>query len=164
MIRPAQPGDHPAIVEALQRFWGGVIAVGHGVVYDASTLPALMSYQDDQLTGLLTYQLSAEGLEVVTIDAVERARGVGTALLEAAVETARAASARRLWLVTTNDNLDALRFYQRRGLRITAVAPGAVDRSRLLKPSIPLTGAYGIEIHDELTLEMIVSPREAGCG
>jgi ribosomal protein S18 acetylase RimI-like enzyme len=154
VIRPAGPADHPAIVEALQQFWGTVIAVGHGVSYDASTLPALLSVQDGRLDGLLTYHLSAEGLEVVTIDAVERRRGVGTALLEAAIETARAARAHRLWLVTTNDNLDALRFYQRRGLRITSVAPGAVDRSRLVKPSIPLVGAYGIEIHDELTLEL----------
>ena len=153
-VRPAQPSDHPTIVEALQQFWGTVIAVGHGVAYDASTLPALLSYQDDQLTGLLTYQITTEGLEVVTINAVERCRGAGTALLEAAAETGRAASAHRLWLVTTNDNLDALRFYQRRGMRIVSVSPGAVDRSRLIKPSIPLVGLYDIEIHDELTLEL----------
>lgn len=57
MIRPAQPSDHPAIVEALQRYWGGVTVVDHGVEYDASTLPGLLSYQDDQdgrPNGLLT--------------------------------------------------------------------------------------------------------------
>jgi hypothetical protein len=61
---------------------------------------------------------------------------------------------RRLWLITTNDNLAALRFYQRRGMRITGVSPSAVDAARELKPSIPLTGAYGIGLHDELTLEL----------
>lgn len=163
MIRPAIPADRPLIVEALQRLWGGVTVVAHGVTYDASTLPALLSYPDSEpdseLDGLLTYHLSKHGLEVVTIDAFVRGRGVGTALLQAAVETARAAltrsgSARRLWLITTNDNLDALRSYQRRGLRITSVSPGAADRARLIKPSIPLIGAYGIELHDELTLEL----------
>ena len=59
----------------------------------------------------------------------------------------------RLWLVTTNDNLDALRFYQRRGLRITAVAAGAVDEARKIKPGIPLLGDHGIAIRDEITLE-----------
>ncbi|WP_215909533.1 hypothetical protein [Streptacidiphilus fuscans] len=58
------------------------------------------------------------------------------------------------WLVTTNDNLDALRFYQRRGLRIVGVAPGAVDAARRFKPSIPVTGEYGIPLRDELTLEL----------
>lgn len=156
MIRPALPNDHAAVVEALQHFWGGVTVVGHGVEYDASTLPALMSIQDDRLDGLLTYQFSGNGLEVVTIDALERGRGVGTALLEAAVEVARAASVHRLWLVTTNDNIDAIRFYQRRGLRIISVSPGAVDRARAIKPTIPLVGAYGIEMHDELTLELVL--------
>ncbi len=60
---------------------------------------------------------------------------------------------RRIWLVTTNDNLRALRFYQRRGMRITAVDRGAVDRARAVKPEIPLVGADGIELHDELRLE-----------
>jgi GNAT superfamily N-acetyltransferase len=154
MIRPASASDHPAIVQALQDFWGGVIVAGHGVAHDASALPAIISVDDGHIDGLITYDISGSGFEVVTINSRTPRRGTGTALLEAAIETARAASARRLWLVTTNDNLDALRFYQRRGLRIASVSPGAVDRARLLKPSIPLVGAYGIEMHDELTLEL----------
>lgn len=65
-----------------------------------------------------------------------------------------AAGARRLWLVTTNDNLDALRFYQRRGMRIVAVARDALDATRVIKPQVPLIGAYGIPLRDELTLEL----------
>ncbi|MGH3646211.1 MAG: GNAT family N-acetyltransferase [Micromonosporaceae bacterium] len=87
-------------------------------------------------------------------DAVVRHSGVGSALLAAAVGLAREAGLTRIWLVTTNDNLDALRFCQRRGLRLIAVAPGAVDAARALKPEIPLTGAYGIPLRDELTLEL----------
>lgn len=75
-------------------------------------------------------------------------------LLASAAEVTKQAGMRRLWLVTTNDNLDALRFYQRRGLRIVDVAPGAVDAARAVKPSTPLTGEYGIPLRDELTLEL----------
>ena len=156
MIRHALPRDEPAIIEALQGYLHGVTVAGHDVVYDASTLPAIVSYQDGQINGVLTYQLTSDGLEVVTINVSDRRHGVGTTLIAAAVETARAAGAHRVWLITTNDNLDAIRFYQRRGMRITAVSPGAVDRARLLKPSIPVIGEYGIEMHDELTLEMPV--------
>ena len=60
----------------------------------------------------------------------------------------------RLWLITTNDNVDALRFYQRRGFRLVAIDRDAVERSRAtLKPGIPRTGLHGIPIRDELTLE-----------
>jgi N-acetylglutamate synthase-like GNAT family acetyltransferase len=153
-IRPATTADSSAISELLQQSWGGHIAVAHGVAYDATTLPAIVAEEDDRIVGLLTYNLQDQELEVVTIDAPAQHHGVGTALLEAATETARAAGARRLWLITTNDNLDALRFYQRRGLRIVDVRPGAVDESRKLKPTIPPTGAYGIPLHDELILEL----------
>jgi GNAT superfamily N-acetyltransferase len=80
-------------------------------------------------------------------------QGVGTLLVESVQEAARAAGCRRFFLITTNDNLNALRFYQRRGFRLAALRPGAVDASRQIKPSIPLTGEYGIAIHDELELE-----------
>jgi hypothetical protein len=59
-------------------------------------------------------------------------------------------------LITTNDNLDAIRFYQRRDMRIAAVAPGAADEARRIKPSIPEIGDYGIPIRDEITLEIIL--------
>ena len=59
-----------------------------------------------------------------------------------------------MWLITTNDNLNALRFYQGRGFRLVAVHPGAVEASRRLKPQIPELGSFGIPIRDELELEL----------
>ena len=80
--------------------------------------------------------------------------GTGSALVAALVEIARAAGCTRLWLVTTNDNVDALRFYQRRGFHLAQLRAGAVVESRALKPQIPEVGAHGIELRDELELEM----------
>lgn len=85
-----------------------------------------------------------------TIHAFEEGRGVGTALIGAVKEL----GARRLWLITTNDNVHAQRFYERQGFRLVAVDQGAVDRSRLAKPEIPLLGVGGVEIHDELEYEL----------
>ena len=65
--------------------------------------------------------------------------------------------ARRAWLITTNDNLDAIRFYQRRGFTIATVHAGAIEQSRTIKPSIPLVGSYGIPIRDEIEFEMLLS-------
>jgi ribosomal protein S18 acetylase RimI-like enzyme len=79
---------------------------------------------------------------------------VGTALLEAVERIAAERGCRRLWLLTTNDNVDALRFYQRRGFRLARLNPGAVDEARArLKPELPTVGDYGIPIRDELVLE-----------
>ncbi|MEU8816762.1 GNAT family N-acetyltransferase [Actinoplanes sp. NPDC048796] len=153
-VRPAGPSDRDLVTGLLTRSWGSPIVVAHGVRYDASTLPALIARRDGAPAGLITYHLDGDGLEIVTFDALTRHEGVGTALLDAAVATARDLGAGRVWLITTNDNLDALRFYQRRGLRLVAVSPGAADEARRLKPSIPLAGDYGIEIHDELVLAL----------
>lgn len=157
-VRPAGPEDREAIFDLLTGSWGGTRVVAHGVVYDAATLPALIAERGGGICGLLTYDESEQGFEVVTLDAVERRSGAGTALIEAAAALARRNGWSRLWLVTTNDNLDALRFYQRRGLRIVEVRPGAVDAARRLKPSIPETGDHGIPLHDELVLELVLDP------
>jgi len=153
-VRQATTADHSRIVDLLARSWGSTKVIAHGVVYDAATLPALLAERRGRLAGLLTYAIDGDAFEVVSIDAVVRSAGAGTVLLAAAAAQAERTGLRRLWLVTTNDNLDSLRFYQRRGMRLVRVTPGAVDESRKIKPSIPLVGDFGIEIHDELTLEM----------
>lgn len=158
-VRAAGTADASALSDLFLASWGGPIVVGHGTAYDLTALPTLIALgPSGELTGALTYHVDAAGLEVVSLDADPPGQGVGTALLAAAAEIARAAGKPRLWLITTNDNLDALRFYQRRGLRIIGVSPGAVDRSRALKPGIPMVGAYGIALRDELTLEMVLGP------
>jgi hypothetical protein len=57
-------------------------------------------------------------------------------------------------LVTTNNNLRALAFYQKRVFRLVRLVPGAVEQSRKLKPSIPQVDAAGLPIRDELHLEL----------
>ncbi len=152
-VRPATPDDRAALDALYDREWGGPYVVGHGVGYDLRTLPTLVVDGPDGLAGVLTYHLDGDDFEVVSINGLGR-QGAGTALLRAATDTARELGARRLWLVTTNDNLDALRFYQRRGMRMVGVNRGAVDAARALKPQIPEVGAYGIPLHDEIELEI----------
>jgi ribosomal protein S18 acetylase RimI-like enzyme len=91
---------------------------------------------------------------VLSIDSLREGAGVGSALLAAAVAAARAAGCARAYLITTNDNMRALRFYQRRGFALVALRPRAIERARALKPSIPLVGFGGIPLRDELELEL----------
>ncbi|HLI61507.1 MAG TPA: GNAT family N-acetyltransferase [Solirubrobacteraceae bacterium] len=158
-IRVATDADRACIERLLRGSWGATTVVSRGRVHDASRLPALLSFaaEGGDPLGLATLSLENGECELVTLDAFPRRRGVGSALLSAAADWARARGCRRLWLITSNDNLDAVRFYQRRGLRLVAVHRGAVDRARELKPGIPEVGEYGIAIHDELELELALS-------
>ncbi|MEW5797207.1 MAG: GNAT family N-acetyltransferase [Candidatus Zixiibacteriota bacterium] len=106
--------------------------------------------------GLVTYEIIGDQCEVVTLDAFTQFAGVGTALMERVIDTARASGCRRVWLITTNDNLDAIRFYQKRGFTIGAVHVNAIAHSRTLKPSIAMIGNYGIPIRDEIEFEMVL--------
>jgi GNAT superfamily N-acetyltransferase len=128
-----------------------------GELLDPLDHPALLAEAGDgRLLGILTYvsQPGWEQCEVLTLHATEQWHGAGTALIEALERLAARQGCGRLWVITTNDNVDALRFYQRRGFRLAAVHRGAVDDSRSrLKPEIPVTGAYGIPLRDEIELE-----------
>ena len=96
--------------------WGAPVAAGGGRLHRLDDLPGFAAVSaDGAVAGVVTYLIEADVCEVVSIDAVVRGEGVGTALLEATCAAAVAAGCRRVELITTNDNVDALRFYQRRG-------------------------------------------------
>ena len=137
----------------LARDWGTQI-VSRGRVHDGTQLPGLVVDLDGRPSGYLLYNVEEHACEVVVLAASPRRQGLGTALLDELKRRAATSRWNRIWLVTTNDNLDALRFYQRRGFRLVAVHAGAINLSRTLKPSIPFVGEYGIELRDELELAL----------
>ena len=149
-IRARHVSDSVWLERQLFESWGSTIVVRGGQVHDASRLSALVAARGDELVGLATFILDDAECELVTLDALRQRSGIGSALLARVAEQAAERGCQRVWLVTTNDNVNAIRFYQRRGLRLIAVHPGAVDEARRLKPTIPVIGAHGIPIHDEL--------------
>ena len=107
-----------------------------------------------EIGGLITYHIAGDQCEIVTLDSLVEGIGIGTALIEAVKQTVLAIGCKRLWLITTNDNLHALGFYQKRGFRLVAVHRNALEQSRKLKPEIPMMGLGGIPIWDEIEIEM----------
>jgi GNAT superfamily N-acetyltransferase len=153
-VRPLDEPERPWLAERLQAGWGAVHIARLGELRDASVLPAMVAERDGVPLGLLTYEVVGDAFEVMSIESWDEGSGVGTSLLVAAFDAARAAGCRRVWLITTNDNLRALRFYQRRGMRLVRVHRDAVAQARALKPSIPVVGHHGIGVTDELELEL----------
>ena len=160
-IRPAGPEDRTALEPFLTR-WHSLRVARRGALEYPLDHPALLVEDDSgQLAAVLTYVIRGTECEILTFHSDRQRNGVGTALLAEVEQIARAAGCTRLWLITTNDNVDALRFYQRRGFRLAALRPGAVDDSRArLKPEIPEVGDHGIALRDELELEQPIERDE----
>jgi len=126
-----------------------------GRLLDVAALPGFVAEDEGQWLGYATYELRGGGLEIAVLESLAQGGGVGVALLAAAVGVARDSDAARVWLITTNDNTHALRFYQRRGFVLAAVHRDAVTIARQsLKPEIPELGLDDIPIRDELELEL----------
>jgi len=155
-IRPLTAEDGEWVQQTTIEYWGDTIVVAHGKVYHPHTLPGFVAILKGNRVGLLTYALEEENCEIVTINSTRPGIGIGTLLIKAVTQVAREAGCKRLWLITTNDNLHALRFYQKRGFRLVTVHRHAVDAARQLKPRIPLIGNDQIPLHDEIELEMIL--------
>ena len=137
--------------------WGGDTVVAHGERIAPSRLPGLVAVSEGRIVGHASYRVAEGACEITSIAADPPQRGIGSALMDAIMGEARRSGSRRAWLTTTNDNLDALRFYQRRGFRLVALRPGAVDVARRdLKPELPDIGTHGIPMRDELDLELML--------
>ncbi|EJJ27493.1 GNAT family N-acetyltransferase [Rhizobium sp. CF142] len=147
--RAATKEDADWIAKLLGQRWGSTTIVAHGEAFDLLTLPALVA---DPERGLATYRLEGNDAELMSLDAVSPGQGVGTLLIEALADVLREQGIGSLWVMTTNDNLAALRFYQQRGFELRRVRPRAVHEARKLKPTIPDIGDHGIPIRDEIDL------------
>ncbi|MCZ7541466.1 MAG: GNAT family N-acetyltransferase [Anaerolineae bacterium] len=113
-VRPLAEADRAWANHLIAGRWGSTQMVTRGMLRDMTRLPGLVAWRADERAGLLTYRLAGNSCEIVSLDSLVEGAGVGSALIAAALEVARAAGCQRLWLITTNDNLPALRFYQKR--------------------------------------------------
>ncbi len=155
-IRPIDPRDLTDVRAELTTHWQSHEIWSLGRCHHADALPGLVAEVDGAFAGCITLHFD-EGhwqCEVITLSSRTLARGIGAALLSAAETSARAAGCQRIYLTTTNDNSNAIRFYQRKGWQFAALHKGNVDRVRVVIPEYPLLGFDGIQIRDELEFEL----------
>lgn len=155
-LEPVSSANADFVRRQLVEHWMSTTIVSLGVAYQADRLGGFVARVDGQPRGHLTYIASERGLEVITVAASRDDAGIGTRLLDAAESHARSIGATRLFLTTTNDNLRALRFYQRRGMRMVAVHRGMMDRYRAEHKPIPWIGLNGIPLRDEIEMECLL--------
>lgn len=153
-VRPGAVSEREFVAAALIREFASTQIWSRRRAFEAMELPALVAWSGKERVGVAVYRDEGGETELLALVATEKQGGVGSRLLEAAIAGARERGSQRLFLTTTNDNLDALRFYQRRGMRLVALHAGAMDEARRAKPSIPEIGNYGIAMRDDLELEV----------
>ena len=156
MIRAIDQADRQRIDAFIIRQWYTMHMVVHGEKIDLGTADGFYSCDGDELTGLITWRVKGKEMEILSLDSLCGHQGTGTALLNAAVGKAMELGFERIWLITTNDNLSALRFYQKRGFDLVRIHRNALEQARKIKPEIPLTGMGGIPLRHEIELEMIL--------
>jgi len=162
LVRSIEASDRNWVEFFVKSHWGSEIVVAKGRVLRPVELDGFVGFNGKNPVGLLTYRIEGPDCEIVTIDSIAQGEGVGTALINAVRERAKVKGCRRLWLITTNDNLNALGFYQKRGFRLIAIYPDALEASRKLKPQISIKAANGIPIRDELELELDLTGQRQG--
>jgi uncharacterized protein (TIGR00725 family) len=156
---PLPNHDMAAAEELLAAELGGRQQARLGQMHDVLALPGVAAWEGPRLIGVATYAIDGGRAELAAIAVVpdRRSTGVGGRLVEAAATAVALRGVAELWLVTTNDNLDALRLYQRHGFRLAELHAGAVEQARRRKPAIPPIGDHGIPLRDELVLVRNVS-------
>lgn len=142
--------------KTLKSHWGSTRILSRWRYHEAGDLPAFVATQNENPVGLATYYTEGDCCELVTLNSFVEGTGIGEALLFAVRDTARAAGCQKLWLTTSNDNLPALQFYQKRDMAIVAVHRFAIDEARKQNPAISILGYHGVPCRDELELEMLL--------
>jgi ribosomal protein S18 acetylase RimI-like enzyme len=155
-VREIEPPDRDWVRSFLREHFRSTTVVSRHVVHQADDLPGFIGLYRGEPRALLTYCVMNGELEVVSLHAAIAGRGLGSHLLASAQQRARNLQCRRLWLITTNDNVPAIEFYARRGMRLAAVHRGAIAESRKLKPEISLYGVGGRPIEDEIEFDFVL--------
>jgi ribosomal protein S18 acetylase RimI-like enzyme len=153
-LRRLTQNDLPRLRKFWIEHWGGEEMITRGNVYRPEQLDGFVVEDRNEWIGLLTFFIQDGECEVTSLDSLREGQGIGTMLIDKAIEESRARNCNRLFLITTNDNLNALGFYQKRGFEIVTVYRGAVNESRKRKPSIPLIGYNNIPLRDAIELEI----------
>ncbi len=156
LIRPKHDDDTALIKAFMVDRWGGEPVIINCALYYPSTLPGFLVFRGPTLLGCLIFEVQDTAREIILLEVIDKQRGIGTELLQVFLQDSQAADCRRVHLMTTNDNLDALRFYQRRGFSLSGVRIGACTAGRRLKPSLPEIGDHGIPVRDEILFEMVL--------
>jgi GNAT superfamily N-acetyltransferase len=139
----------PGVIRSLWELrWGLPVVSLHRSYAPDDVEGLVLEAQDGKTAALVTWAVEGGAAEIVTLDAFVEGRGLGSKALALAEGLLRPRGVRRVWLVTTNDNLRAATLYLRAGYRLVRVHLDGMEAVRRVKPGIPRTGMNGLPLSD----------------
>lgn len=156
MIIPINSEFRPKVNQYVADEWAGPMIVTKGISHNTSDTDGFISVIDGELTGYILYEIDNCECEILVLQSICENRGIGSALIRAVIDVAKSNHCTRVWLITTNDNIHAIRYYQKFGFELKAVYINALDESRRQKPSIPLFGNEGIPLKHEFEFDYML--------
>ena len=152
-IKPIDNDTKQKVSDIWINNWGSDLMVTRGKVYRVLDYPGFIAIENNQIIGLIIYRIEDKECEILSLDSLSENRGIGSKLLKKVIQVASENRCNRIWLITSNDNINTMRFYQKRGFEFKAIHLNAIDEARKIKPQIPVTGYDDIPIKHEIEME-----------
>ena len=153
-IKTISSENREQINNFIRSHWFSTVMVVRGELVDMTILDGFVTYEGEKIIGLMTYKINGTECEIMSLDSLKENQGIGANLVNKIIEIASEKKCTKIKLITTNDNINALRFYQKLGFDMAKLYHNALDISRKLKPSIPLLGEFDIPVKHEIEFEM----------
>ena len=138
-INRLEPDFRQEIIDYVNKEWG-IPIVTRGNVIDITDLPGFIAVDNGKPVGAALYQILNSECEIVVLYSLVGSKGIGSKLIGAIINAAKEQNYARVWLITTNDNTPAMRYYQKRGFSLKAVHVDAFLFTQKLKGEF---GTYG---------------------
>ena len=154
IYRKVSSEDKNWINKLIRKHWGSEQIVVHKTKYYPNKLDGFLAENSEDKIGLITFKIENKKCEIITLDSLEENKGIGSQLVSLVIKEAKEKECKKVWLITTNDNIKAIYFYQKLGFQLKKIYPNAVKESRKIKPEIPLLNEKGIPIRDEFEFQL----------
>lgn len=158
LIEPID-GYRSFVDKQIVKSWSGPFIVSKGNLHDTRTHDGFVAVSKDDVVGYVLYHITDNECEITVLESLYEGQGIGSTLVNAVIQEAKEAGYDRIWLITTNDNTHAIRFYQRFGFSLLAVHINAIEEARKIKPQIPMAGNDNLPIAHEFEFEILTNPK-----
>lgn len=148
--------DRSLINTFIKQHWYSTTMIIRGKEIDMTKADGFYFSEEENIIGLITYIVYNDILEITSLNSLKENQGIGSKLIEAVIHEAKEKNIKKIVLITTNDNINAIKFYQKRGFDMAHLYRNALDISRKLKPEIPLIGENSIPLRHEIEFELLV--------
>ena len=140
----------------IKQHWYTTTMIIRGKEIDMTKVDGFYFRDGKTIIGLITYIVYNNTLEITSLDSLQENQGIGSELVETVIHEAKERNLQKIVLITTNDNINAIRFYQKRGFDMAHLFRNAMDISRKLKPEIPSIGDNSIPLRHEIEFELSI--------